>query len=287
MEAIEQSWATGHAREVAAGERFAFGANWSRFLAALDEERIRRAERSLCTMLEVESLAGRSFLDIGSGSGLFSLAARRLGARVFSFDYDPQSVACTAELRRRYFPHDHAWTVETGSVLNETYVQGLRLYDVVYSWGVLHHTGALWRALELAGTRVAPGGQLFVAIYNDMGRQSARWWLLKKYYNRLPPGLRAAYTCAVMAPGEVRAALAALVAGRPGEYWRLWRGGPARGMNRWRDMVDWVGGFPYEYAKPEAIFDFYRAQGFQLTKLLCGGVGLGCNEFVFRRTSRG
>jgi 2-polyprenyl-6-hydroxyphenyl methylase/3-demethylubiquinone-9 3-methyltransferase len=215
---------------------------------------------------------------------LFSLAARRLGARVFSFDYDPQSVACTAELRRRYFPHDGAWKIETGSVLNEAYVQGLGQFDVVYSWGVLHHTGALWRALDLAGTRVAAGGQLFIAIYNDMGRQSARWLQLKKLYNRLPAWLHAPYTCVVMLPSELRAALAALLAGRPGEYGRLWRGGPARGMNRWRDMVDWVGGYPYEYAKPEEIFEFYHARGFQLTKLLCGGVGLGCNEFVFHRS---
>jgi SAM-dependent methyltransferase len=283
MEAVEQQWMNGHAREVAAGERFAFGANWRRFLGALTEERIVRAEQSLCALLAVESLAGRSFLDIGSGSGLFSLAARRLGARVFSFDYDPQSVACTAELRRRYFPHDGAWTIEAGSALNADYMHGLGQFQIVYSWGVLHHTGALWRALELAGGRVAPGGQFCLAIYNDMGNQSARWLRLKQLYNRLPSALRAPYTVAVMAPGELKAAASALLAGRPGDYWRLWRGGPARGMNRWRDMVDWVGGYPYEVAKPEEIFEFYRARGFSLTKLICGGVGLGCNEFVFRR----
>src|SRR4030095_3019870 len=93
-----------HAGEVARGERFEFGENWSRFLAALDDERIAEAENSLRLMLETAPLAGKSLLDIGSGSGLFSLAARRLGARVHSLDFDPRSVACTAELRRRYFP---------------------------------------------------------------------------------------------------------------------------------------------------------------------------------------
>src|ERR671917_1983826 len=98
-----------HASEVARGERFEFGENWSRFLAALDEDRIREAEDSLRRMLEVESLEGRSFLDIGSGSGLFSLAARRLRARVPSLDYDPRPVACTRELRRRFFADDGDW----------------------------------------------------------------------------------------------------------------------------------------------------------------------------------
>src|SRR5215207_3370049 len=125
-----------NAAEIARGERFEFGQNWSQFLAAVDDERIQQAETSLKEMLEVESLAGRSFLDIGSGSGLFSLAARRLGARVRSFDYDPQSVACTRELRQRYFPEDEGWQVGEGSVLDESFVRGLGTFDVVYSWGV-------------------------------------------------------------------------------------------------------------------------------------------------------
>ncbi len=87
-----------HAQEVAGKQRFEFGANWNRFLAVLNDERIAQAEESLKRMLEVDNLQGKSFLDIGSGSGLFSLAARRLGARVYSFDYDPKSVACTREL---------------------------------------------------------------------------------------------------------------------------------------------------------------------------------------------
>src|SRR5207302_10440486 len=140
--------ASSHAGEVTRGERFEFGKNWGRFLEVLDDERIGEAEESLKKMLEVEGLAGKSFLDIGSGSGLFSLAARRLGARVHSFDYDPQSVACAAELRRRYFPNDEDWVVEPGSALDEAYLNRLGTFDIVYSWGVLHHTGAMWQALK-------------------------------------------------------------------------------------------------------------------------------------------
>ena len=120
-----------HALEVGRGERFKFGENWSRFLAVLDDERIGEAANSLKAMLETESLAGKSFLDIGSGSGLFSLAARRLGARVHSFDYDPQSVACALELRRRYFDGDADWTIEEGSALDADYVRSLGAFDVV------------------------------------------------------------------------------------------------------------------------------------------------------------
>jgi 2-polyprenyl-3-methyl-5-hydroxy-6-metoxy-1,4-benzoquinol methylase len=164
-----------HADEVARGDRFEFGKNWSRFLSLLNDKRITEAEKSLRQMLETEDLTGKSFLDIGSGSGLFSLAARRLGARVHSFDFDPHSVACTTELRRRYFPDDESWTIAEESALHREYLTSLGTFDVVYSWGVLHHTGQMWQALDNAGLPVKRGGKLFIAIYDDTGSQSARW----------------------------------------------------------------------------------------------------------------
>ena len=281
-EAINKDASHWHAEEVARGERFEFGKNWSRFLEGVRDEQIVTAESSLKRMLEIDSLAGLSFLDIGSGSGLFSLAARRLGARVVSFDYDPQSVVCAVELRRRYFPGDAQWIVEEGSALDADYLAWLGHFDIVYSWGVLHHTGRMWEALENAQLPVAPGGRLFIAIYNDNGSKSRRWARIKHAYNNLPRFLRAPFALLVMAPNETKAFLRAALDGRPGEYLRSWvEPDNIRGMTRWRDIVDWVGGYPYEFATPEQIFDFYRERGFRLTKLKCGGAGLGCNEFVF------
>src|ERR1700734_1738939 len=238
-------------QEIAAGERFAFGENWQRFLSILDDSRIRKAEDSLRQMLQVEDLTGKSFLDIGSGSGLFSLAARRLGARVHSFDYDPESVACARELRRRYCPDDPGWAIEEASVLDRDYLSRLGRFDVVYSWGVLHHTGAMWQALGNAATLVAPAGKLFIAIYNDQGKDSDRWRAIKHTYNRLPRGLRFLVTIPVLVHLNWRAACKDLLKLRPFHTWRS--AGRERGMSPWRDLIDWVGGYPFEVAKPEAI----------------------------------
>lgn len=253
--------------------RFAFGANWQHFLETLNEARIGEAERSLREMLGVESLAGKSFLDIGSGSGLFSLAARRLGARVCSFDYDPQSVACTEELKRRYYAGNSDWSVERGSVLDERYMSGLGRFEVVYCWGVLHHTGDMMRALANAALPVASGGQLFIAIYNDQGWISRYWTWVKRIYNR--SGLMRPLMILLHAPY--------LLGGR--FFVRMLKGKVRleRGMSLVHDMCDWIGGYPFEVARPEEVIGFYTRRGFTLVTAETCGRRSGCNEFVFAK----
>jgi 2-polyprenyl-6-hydroxyphenyl methylase/3-demethylubiquinone-9 3-methyltransferase len=268
--------------QVRRGERFEFGENWRRFLALLTSSRIAAAEASLRTMLETERLEGRRFLDVGSGSGLFSLAARRLGATVHSFDYDPASVACTRELRRRFFPADDGWTIDEGSVLDPAFTARLGRFDIVYAWGVLHHTGAMWDALAQAGALVGPGGRLFIAIYNDLGGVSRRWRAVKRLYCSGPAGRRA--VSAVMVPyftlkHFVRDCLrGANPLARYAEYEHK-----ARGMSVWYDIHDWLGGYPYEVARPEELLRFFRQRGFSLVNMTTCGAAHGCNEFVFER----
>ena len=269
-----------------AEERFAFGENWQAFLATLDGARIEQAESSLREMLAVDSLVGRTFLDIGSGSGLFSLAAHRLGADVVSIDYDTQSVACTAELKRRYADEATNWRVQQGSVLDEALMASLGHFDVVYSWGVLHHTGDMDRAIEFARQRVDTNGRFFIAIYNDQGGASRRWLAIKKTYNRLPTWLRPLWVITVAFWYEMKFALARLARGKNPLPFADWRAKKRdRGMSAWHDWVDWVGGLPFEVATPERMIVPLRQHGFVLDNLKTVGNGWGCNEFVFRNTA--
>jgi SAM-dependent methyltransferase len=272
------------------GKRFRFGRNWRRFLRTVDDRSIREAEQRLIGFLGVSSLSGQTFLDVGSGSGLHSLAARRLGAEVVSFDYDPESVAAARQLRSRFDLGSGGWLIEVGSVLDAEYLKSLGKFDIVYAWGVLHHTGAMWEALEKVQIPVKEGGKLYIAIYNDGGNES-RWWLKrKKRYSELPFFLRPGYFLWIYVPMELERmnALRSLRRGRIDQvirkakkYFNGWNEYKKnRGMSRFHDMVDWLGGYPYEFAETEDLVCFYEAAGFKLLRLDRND-GTGNHELVF------
>ncbi len=266
-------------------ERFEFGKNWRAFLSTLSDDRIERSVDSLKRMLGVDTLAGKTFLDIGCGSGLFSLAACKLGARVISIDYDVDSVECALLLREQYMPKsdDSQWKIQQGSVLDESLMESFGTHDIVYSWGVLHHTGEMDRAIDLAQGRVKPGGQLFISIYNDQGKASARWLWIKQLYNRLPRFLRPPFVFVIASYYELKFAVARLIRGKNPLPLKDWKARKLeRGMSVWYDWVDWVGGLPFEVATPERIEEILSNHGFQLERLETVGNGWGCNEFVFQ-----
>ncbi|MBI2191394.1 MAG: class I SAM-dependent methyltransferase [Planctomycetes bacterium] len=265
-------------------ERFQFGDNWKAFLTTLDDERIRGAQNSLKELLEVNSLNGKTFLDVGSGSGLMSLAAMRLGAAVLSFDYDPQCVACTEELKRRYYPGGESWKIEPGSALDEDYLNGLGQFDLVYAWGVLHHTGDLFRGIELTSHLVKKGGIYFIAIYNDQGGASRRWLRIKQGYHRLPRFMRPLLVFLIASFFESRYAFARLLRGQNPLPIRDWKQKKMeRGMSAWHDWVDWCGGLPFEVAKLEQVVVPLFKKGFALQNLKTAGGGWGCNQYVFQK----
>ena len=270
-----------HAEELKKGERFEFGQNWASFLKVLDDERIAEAKLSLQRMLSVDHLEGKRFLDVGSGSGLFSLAARMLGGSVHSFDYDPKSVACARELRSRYFREDTQWQIQEGSVLDREFLSGLGRHDIVYSWGVLHHTGQMRQALENVAPLVDAGGQLFIAIYNDQGGKSQLWKLVKRLYCSGLFGRVLARLIFYPYFGAGRFVSDLRFGRNPFTSYGRYR--KSRGMSVLHDWEDWLGGYPFEVAKPEEIFDRFRKLGFTLETLKTCAGKLGCNEFVFRR----
>ena len=264
-------------------DRFGFGKNWKQFLGSMNEERRAEARQSLSEWLKMKDLTDKSFLDIGSGSGLFSLAARDLGATVDSFDYDKDCVECTQLLKKKYSPDDKSWKVESGDVLDRNYLSKYEQHDIEYSWGVLHHTGNMYGALENAGNLVKNGGLLFIAIYNDQGGFSTFWKVEKRIYNILPTPFKYLISFVFFIVLWTERSIIDLIKLRPFKSYIAYK--KKRGMSPWYDAVDWVGGYPFEVAKPEEILDFFRERGFELIKMGTNGGSNRCNQFVFRKTT--
>jgi len=288
-------------RQVQRGDRFDFGRNWRNFARRLTEPQIAAAEQSLCRMLGWRGLRGRTFLDVGSGSGLFSLAACRLGAsRVFSFDFDPLCVDCTRSVRDRFLPQAAHWEISGGDVLSGDFMRAIGTFDVVYSWGMLHQTSDMWRGMQNVLDATAPGGRLFLSIYNHQPILTPFWRFVKRTYNRLPRPLGQLMVVTYLAAKVPLLAIRRLAAVTATSPTTISSTRPVasptasptaspenvstnRGMNAWNDAVDWVGGYPFETASAEEVFRFYRDRGLHLIEISTVGGGSGCNEFVFER----
>jgi 2-polyprenyl-6-hydroxyphenyl methylase/3-demethylubiquinone-9 3-methyltransferase len=262
---------------------FSFGANWRRFLDRITDARVKNAARSLTDFLELENFEGRSFLDVGCGSGLFSLAAFRLGARrVVSFDRDPLCVECCRRLRRRVNDPPN-WEIHRGSILDLDFTAGLGTFDIVYAWGTLQHTGQMWDALKKSAVLVKQGGYLYIAIYNQVdGWLGSKFWLkFKRAYNALPqPGQFLVDMGAIPVYFVARSLHSKSLVADVQNY------EASRGMHWKTDLTDWLGGLPYECATVEQVFRFIKTNCLGLTlHNLKTTNSLANNWFAFKRES--
>jgi 2-polyprenyl-6-hydroxyphenyl methylase/3-demethylubiquinone-9 3-methyltransferase len=254
---------------------FDFGANWHEFSAErVDAARLAIASQSLQALLQRPNLNGLTILDVGCGSGLFSIAAAQLGAeKVMGVDVNPRCIAVSQSNHQRLIQQARV-TFRQASALNVSEMEALGKFDIVYAWGSLHHSGAMWQAISNVAKQVAPGGMLVLAIYNKH-ITSPIWTWIKWLYNQLPGFGK-----------QMMAFIFALII-----YiakFLVTRRNPLekeRGMDFWYDVVDWVGGYPYEYATLQEVTAYMAEQGFTLRRSVPAQVPTGCNEFVFEHLS--
>jgi 2-polyprenyl-6-hydroxyphenyl methylase/3-demethylubiquinone-9 3-methyltransferase len=251
---------------------FSFGENWLQFSSLLDSTRVRAAEKSIQNLLQRADLDGLSFLDVGAGSGLFSIAALNLGAfRVVSFDRDENCLGAIRENVRRLVPADFLRRLEVrqGDVLDLASLPNEE-FDVVYAWGSLHHTGAMWDAIMNASARTGKNGVFALAIYNRTWSSPA-WHIAKRLFHVSPLVVRVGMVAALSGSRAIVRAMRGKAPFRSD-----------RGMSVWFDAVDWLGGLPYEYATSSRVETFLESRGFTTVHRTLTNRS-GCNEFVCKR----
>lgn len=261
-------------------ENFSFGENWKRLIKKIDEKRINLAKKSLLQFTSKNSFDGLTFIDFGCGSGLFSLAACKAGAKVISVDIDDNSIHCTKYLREKYKIKKSQWQILKGSALDNKFIMNLPKADITYSWGVLHHTGSMYDAISNVASTVKKGGLFYLAIYNDFKGipfSSKTWVSIKKFYNN-----SGKFRKKIAKSIYVSIIIAGLIAHRknPFTYIKDYSKNATRGMDFFIDVEDWLGGYPYEYASAEKISNFCSKKGFKLVNIK-KTAREGCNEMLF------
>jgi len=261
---------------------FAFGENWSEYANLIDDTKIQEAEKGLLRLVTKEELAGKSFLDIGCGSGLHALAALRLGAvKVLATDIDPNSVATTKAVLDKYAPTGSQYEVQEVSVFDLPEATKEQ-YDIVYSWGVLHHTGAMYEAITAATKLVAPDGLFAVALYRTTPMCGV-WTRIKRWYSQTSETnqKRTQNLYIKLLKFKYKITRKDFEVMRNNYF-------NSRGMSFEHDVHDWLGGYPYESITPIQAKEYMQTLGYtEVRKFVhdsgIGFFGTGCDEFVFKK----
>lgn len=257
-------------------KRFSFGKNWKSFLKKVDKKRLDLAKESLIKFTKLKSFKNKSFIDIGCGSGLFSLSACLLNAKkVVSIDVDDESINCAKFLRSKFKISSTKWIIKKGSILDLNFIKKMGVFDLVYSWGVLHHTGNMGTALKNITYLNKKNSLLYLAIYNEFkGFPSSKtWYKIKKIYSKAPNFARFFLNYLFF----LEIILSRLFRLKKRKDYK-----DSRGMDQFHDIIDWLGGFPYEFASVEKIVNFFEKRNFYLINIK-KNKGWGCNEFLFKK----
>jgi SAM-dependent methyltransferase len=255
--------------------RFSFGKNWQSYSKyAITTARIEQARQTFRELITGIDIKGKKFIDIGFGQGLSLIAAAEMNADVLGVDLDSDNVEALDHISRVMgFPKPIKTLIV--SILDDGFVdQGRGRYDIVHSWGVLHHTGQMKKAIDNACALVAEGGVFICAIYNRHW-SSPLWKVIKWSYNRFPESIQKIMIALFYPILYMAKYIVTLKNPKKKE----------RGMDFFHDVVDWVGGYPYEYAGMQEIRDYVCDHGFECVKMRAAQVPTGCNEFMFKRIS--
>lgn len=267
-------------------EHFEFGKNWQFFLKGVNDKKINAAIFDIENFLGKNEISGKIFIDIGCGSGLSSLAAYKLGAsEIYSYDIDPLNVDNVNKLKKNFsIPLDFKWHAEVMSIVDDHDLLHINSGDIVYAWGVLHHTGDMWKALKNTLTIVKKNGVVYLMIYRD-AHLAYIWKIVKKTYVHAPNFIKF-----IMRNSFAAIQIAGILAKGKNPFrsiknYEL----KSRGMSWYTDVVDWIGGYPFEYAEAEEIIDFFQRNGFELAKIKpkiskksWGLWGTGSYQYIFR-----